>query len=53
MQRIEALEGDEALDISLYRPLEAPPGTLRCKLYRRGERVSLSDVLPMFESARA
>ena len=23
---------------------------LRCKLYRRGERVSLSDVLPMFES---
>ena len=26
------------------------PGVLRCKLYRRGERVSLSDVLPMFES---
>ena len=26
------------------------PATLRCKLYRRGERVSLSDVLPMFES---
>ncbi len=23
---------------------------LRCKLYRRGERISLSDVLPMFES---
>ena len=23
---------------------------LRCKLYRRGGRVSLSDVLPMFES---
>ena len=52
VQRIEALEGDEALDISLYRPLEAAPGTLRCKLYRRGERVSLSDVLPMFEIAR-
>ena len=50
VQRIEALEGDDALDLSLYRPLEAPPGVLRCKLYRRGERVSLSDVLPMFES---
>jgi glutamate dehydrogenase len=50
VQRIEALTGDDALDLSLYRPLEAPPGTLRCKLYRRGERISLSDVLPMFES---
>ena len=50
VQRIEALVGDDALDLSLYRPLEAAPGVLRCKLYRRGERVSLSDVLPMFES---
>src|SRR4051794_5436629 len=50
VQRIEALEGEDALDLSLYRPLEAAPGILRCKLYRRGERVSLSDVLPMFES---
>ena len=50
VQRLEALEGDDALDLSLYRPLEAPPGALRCKLYRRGARVSLSDVLPMFES---
>ena len=41
---------EDALDLSLYRPLEAPPGVLRCKVYRRGERVSLSDVLPMFES---
>ncbi len=50
MQRLERLEGDDALDLSLYRPLEAAPGVLRCKLYRRGGRVSLSDVLPMFES---
>ena len=50
VQRIEALVGENALDLSLYRPLEAAPGALRCKLYRRGERVSLSDVLPMFES---
>ncbi|MDA0160554.1 NAD-glutamate dehydrogenase [Solirubrobacter ginsenosidimutans] len=50
VQRIEALSGGDALDLSLYRPLEAAPGVLRCKLYRRGGRVSLSDVLPMFES---
>ena len=50
VHRIEALAGDDALDLSLYRPLEAAPGVLRCKLYRRGGRVSLSDVLPMFES---
>src|SRR4051794_38824391 len=49
LQRIDGLDGD-GLDLSLYRPLEAPPGVLRCKLYKRGERVSLSDVLPMFES---
>ena len=50
LQRIEGLSGEDALDLSLYRPLEAAPGVLRCKLYKRGERVSLSDVLPMFES---
>ncbi|HKH17897.1 MAG TPA: NAD-glutamate dehydrogenase [Solirubrobacteraceae bacterium] len=50
VRRLEALSDDDALGLSLYRPLEAPAGTLRCKLYRRGERVSLSDVLPMFES---
>jgi glutamate dehydrogenase len=49
VQRIEGLS-EEALDLSLYRPLEAPPEALRCKLYRRGERISLSVVLPMFES---
>src|SRR3954454_8848246 len=49
VQRIEGLS-EEGLDLSLYRPLEAPADVLRCKLYRRGERVSLSDVLPMFES---
>ncbi|MBE2317863.1 NAD-glutamate dehydrogenase [Solirubrobacter sp. CPCC 204708] len=50
VQRIEGLSDENDLDLSLYRPLEAPPGALRCKVYRRGERVSLSDVLPMFES---
>jgi glutamate dehydrogenase len=34
--------------ISLYRPLEAPAGVLRCKLLSPTE-VSLADVLPTFE----
>jgi glutamate dehydrogenase len=50
VRRIVELGDDDALALSVYRPLEAHAGTLRCKLYRRGERVSLSDVLPMFES---
>ena len=37
------------LGMSLYRPLEAPPGTLRFKLFRRGAPVTLSDSLPMLE----
>ncbi len=38
-----------ALGMSLYRPLEAAPGTLRFKLFRRGAPVTLSDSLPMLE----
>ena len=34
--------------MSLYRPLEAQVGTLRCKLFSSGG-VSLSDVVPTFE----
>ena len=34
--------------LSLYRPLEAPDGMVRCKLFSR-VAVSLSDVLPTFE----
>ena len=37
------------LGMSLYRPLEAAPGTLRFKLFRRGAPVTLSDSLPMLE----
>jgi glutamate dehydrogenase len=50
IRRIERLADDEGLAVSLYRPLEAPAGSLRCKLYRRGEPATLSEVLPMFES---
>ena len=36
--------------MSLYHPLEAPPGTLRAKLFRSGPPLALSDMLPVFEN---
>ena len=47
--RIEELEANRAEPIlSLYRPLEAQEGVVRCKLFSAAG-VSLSDVLPTFE----
>ncbi len=43
----------EGLDISLYQPLGAPPGSLRAKLFRSGRPLALSDVLPLFEAMGA
>ena len=52
VRRLEAMQdGSEPLAMSLYRPIEAADGVLRCKLYRSGEPVMLSAVLPMFEHA--
>jgi glutamate dehydrogenase len=50
IRRIEHLAERGQLAVSLYHPLETAAGSLRCKLYRRGEPLTLSDVLPMFES---
>jgi glutamate dehydrogenase len=46
--RIEELGSRDEPIMSLYRPLEAPQGMIRCKLFSSGG-VSLSDVLPTFE----
>jgi glutamate dehydrogenase len=46
--RIEELDGSSEPIMSLYRPLEAQEGMVRCKLFSSGG-VSLSDVLPTFE----
>ena len=43
------LSDAEPLGMNLYRPLEAPPGTLRFKLLRWGEALTLSASLPMLE----
>ena len=48
--RMEGLAGGEDLAMHLYRPLEAAPGRLRFKLFRHGQSVTLSDVLPLLEN---
>ncbi|HEY1437521.1 MAG TPA: NAD-glutamate dehydrogenase [Casimicrobiaceae bacterium] len=49
IEMVAKLSAAEPLGMSLYRPLEAAPGTLRFKLYRLGAPVTLSDSLPMLE----
>ncbi|MGI8864116.1 MAG: NAD-glutamate dehydrogenase [Solirubrobacteraceae bacterium] len=46
--RIEELADAAEPIINLYRPLAAPKGVFRCKLFSR-DGISLSDVLPRFE----
>src|SRR5205823_8470474 len=49
IQIVAELSGAEPLGMPPYRPLEAAPRTLRFKLYRLGEPVTLSDSLQMLE----
>ena len=49
IEHIEGLSGEEGLGMSLYRPLEAPEGFLRFKLFKSGEPISLSRAVPVFE----
>jgi glutamate dehydrogenase len=49
IELMESLDGPDALAMSLYVPLEAPPGRLRFKLFRAGQLAPLSQSLPMLE----
>jgi glutamate dehydrogenase len=49
IQRIEDLEERGGLNMNLYRPLEAPPGLLRFKLFWAERPLPLSDAVPMLE----
>ena len=49
IRRIEALTDQNQLTMSVFRPLEAPAGTLRAKLYKLGSPLTLSNMLPLFE----
>jgi glutamate dehydrogenase len=52
--RLEAIRPDgpdgSGLDLSLYEHLDAGPGEARLKVYRIGDPLSLSQVLPMLSS---
>ncbi len=50
LRRIENLPETGGFDINLYRPLESSPGALRLKLYRAGQAITLSEVLPLLEN---
>jgi glutamate dehydrogenase len=49
IRRMEALESEEDIEMTLYHPLEEPEDFLGFKLFRRGEQVSLSEILPLLE----
>jgi glutamate dehydrogenase len=49
IQRMEDLAARGGLNMNLYRPLEAPPGTLRFKLFWADRPLPLSDAVPMLE----
>jgi glutamate dehydrogenase len=49
IQRMETLESEDDLGMSLYHPIEEPEDFLGFKLFRLGEQVSLSGILPLLE----
>src|ERR687898_525258 len=49
IRRIEDLPSENDLGMSLYHPLAAPEDLLRFRLYRLGEQISLSEVMPLLE----
>ena len=52
IDRLEGLE-DNSLDVALHRPLEARRDELRCKLYRSGEPITLTQFIPVLHDLGA
>ncbi len=48
-QKMDQLKGAGDVAMALYRPLEAPDGFVRFKLFRQGSPVPLFETLPMLE----
>jgi glutamate dehydrogenase len=48
--RLEEIEGEVGLTLSLYQDVAAPPGEARLKVYRIGPPLSLSEVLPILST---
>jgi glutamate dehydrogenase len=49
IQRMETLKSEDDLGMSLYHPIEESEDFLGFKLFRLGEQVSLSKILPLLE----
>jgi glutamate dehydrogenase len=47
--RMETLKSEDDLGMSLYHPIEEPEDFLGFKLFRLGDQVSLSGILPLLE----
>ncbi|MEV8596464.1 NAD-glutamate dehydrogenase [Streptomyces sp. NPDC052012] len=47
--RLEQLDEEKSFELSLYEPVGAAPEERRFKIYRKGEAVSLSAVLPVLQ----
>ena len=48
--RLEGIEDDEGLALSLHEPMDAGPGEARLKVFRIGPPLSLSQVLPILST---
>ena len=49
IRRIEELSSEDDLGMSLYHPIEEPEEFLGFKLFRSGDQISLSSILPLLE----
>ncbi len=50
LQRLEAVDDGDGIGLHLYEPADAPPGEARFKVFRAGDPLSLTEVLPLFSS---
>ncbi|MEK7990176.1 MAG: NAD-glutamate dehydrogenase [Thiotrichaceae bacterium] len=50
IEKMESLSDDNALEMTLYRPLEGVNGSLRFKLFHSKGQISLSRLLPILEN---
>ncbi|MGH3094536.1 MAG: NAD-glutamate dehydrogenase [Streptosporangiales bacterium] len=53
LRRLESVPGAGDIELNLYEPYDAGPGERRLKIYRTGDAMSLTDVLPLLQSLGA
>ncbi len=50
IRKIEALKSEDDIGMSLYHPLEEPENFLGFKLFRSGDQIPLSKIMPLLEN---